>query len=154
VQELLIHSRGISDVKLRDEIYWGPYVGRAPDIMIFVDHKRGYKLGSSKVMARTHDDIRRSDHHPHGIVSFLGEGFSPVGLGVVNSWDVAPTIMSYMGLAIPNDADGRSLIDFRDRNCRSYDYTTQWQKIKSRSMLSKNDNDGNSILSQKPYADL
>ena len=131
VQEILMNSRGISSVKRREEMYWGPYVGRALPLMIIADYERGYKLGSNRVETRSHFDDPAWDHHPHGIISFTGEGVSSRDLGVINAWDVAPTIMSYMGIPIPNDTDGRLLIDFSDWAPESCDYVTLWRRIKS-----------------------
>jgi predicted AlkP superfamily phosphohydrolase/phosphomutase len=131
VRNLLSSCRGIQSVAPREDVYWGDYVGRAPNLMVFLDYRRGYKLDSNKITASIHGQFSCWDHDPEGIVVFTGRRVEQRELGVVNSWDVAPTILSFMGVPIPADADGKILhITALNPVELRYDYTTPWCSLK------------------------
>jgi predicted AlkP superfamily phosphohydrolase/phosphomutase len=130
-RELLASCRGIERVAPRENVYWGDCVGRAPHLMVFPDFRRGYRLASNKITASIHEQTSVWDHDPEGIVVFMGRDVKQRELGVVNSWDVTPTILSFMGVPIPSDADGRVLHITAPNPVESrYDYTTEWRSLK------------------------
>jgi len=134
VKKVLLSYRGIIDIRSREEVYWGPYVKRAPNLVITVDHDKGYRLGSNRISARVYSHRKVCDHHPYGIISFIGEDVVSSELGLVKAWDVAPTIMAYMGVPIPDDTDGRILdgvLNNATYEGKHYDYASEWRRVKS-----------------------
>lgn len=106
-------SRLIERVYRREEIYRGPYVERAPDLIV---QPWGWEY-----MAFGHADFGSnrlvepitglSGHHrPDGIVILAGPGVRP-GIQLENAsiLDLTPTILHTMGTPVPQDLDGRVL---------------------------------------------
>ena len=51
-------------------------------------------------------------HHPEGILAFFGAGINPgLEMEACSNLDVAPTILSLMGIAIPPEMKGRPLLE-------------------------------------------
>ena len=115
----------VSDVYFREEIYKGPYVSLAPDILFETACPGGYSYQSrssqkgrgSKVCysvdPKDPDSIdfflnRSGSHRRNGIFIVAGEGIRKVleleGLGIE---DCAPTILYLNGVETPTDMDGR-----------------------------------------------
>jgi len=138
VRKALLSYTGIVNIRCREEVYWGPYVKRAPNLVIMVDHERGYRFGTIRISTRVYNHEERCDHHPYGIISFIGEDVAFGELGLVKAWDVAPTIMAYMGVPIPDDTDGRVLDGIlNNATCegKHYNYTSGWRMVKSETQL-------------------
>ncbi len=103
----------VERVYRREEIYSGPYVRRTPDLII---QPRGWEY-----MAFGHADFGSnqlvesitglSGHHRlDGIVILSGPGVKPgIRLEGASILDLAPTILHGMGVAVPQDLDGRVL---------------------------------------------
>lgn len=130
----LLQHQGIASVRHREEVYWGEYVTRAANLTVMVDREAGYRLGSPRIERRIYEEKAVWDHDPFGIVAFVGEGVSPKELGRVHAWDVAPTIMAYMGVPLPDDSDGSVLggvFDYDISAKERYGYTSRWREIKS-----------------------
>lgn len=113
----------------REEIYDGPFVGDAPDIVVHWSTHEGYtyafrvsaksrslawteNLDPSQPDSMTFFTGKSGSHRDNGI--FLAEGPS-VGAGVklegARIIDVAPTILHLMNVAAPVDMDGEALVD-------------------------------------------
>jgi len=103
----------VEHVYRRDEIYSGPYVDRAPDLIV---QPRGWEymafghadFGSNKLVEPI---TGMSGHHrPDGLVILAGPGVKPgVSLEGASILDLTPTILHAMGTAVPQDLDGRVL---------------------------------------------
>ena len=103
----------IERVYRRDEIYDGPYVDRAPDLIV---QPKGWEymafghadFGSNKLVEPI---AGMSGHHrPDGLVILAGPGVKPgVRLEGASILDLTPTILHVMGVAVPQDLDGRVL---------------------------------------------
>ncbi|MEE2828352.1 MAG: hypothetical protein VX498_04115, partial [Myxococcota bacterium] len=108
----------IDEVWQREELYSGPYVSHAPDL-VFV--ARDYAcLGRPVLGARSwFRDCSKTPHGFHrmgGVWMAYGEGVEP-GAEVAGAQiaDVTPTVLHAMGEAVPDDMDGRVLSDsFRE----------------------------------------
>lgn len=93
----------------REELYEGPYIHHAPDIIL--DLRDGYNVTNAFFAddyCTPRDEIRGC-HHRQGIFVAFGEDVqrgvtldSPLSL-----MDVMPTALHYLGSAVPNDCDGR-----------------------------------------------
>ncbi|MEM2980379.1 MAG: alkaline phosphatase family protein [Thermoproteota archaeon] len=109
-------------VRKREEIYWGTYLSEAPDLTIIFN--MGWQAARRPEIAERNASGRYVNDHPRwsgghdgthdpndvpGVLAVLGPGIIN-GRGVrVSLWDIAPTILSLMDVAVPGDMDGRAL---------------------------------------------
>jgi len=103
----------ITEVLTRDELYAGPETNRASDLFI-ADHDHAvwfyYSEGEMPDTLFEDSGWASGNHKPNGI--FLGHGPSfSKGQWVdePNIIDITPTLLSLLGLPIPDDVDGRVL---------------------------------------------
>ena len=112
----------------REEIYSGPYVGRAPDLVIDYNHPGGYSYLSrpsytkqdktsigkltKKEMESARFQSKSGSHREFGIFIALGNSIKK-GKFVhkVNILDLAPTILHLLGLPIPAQMDGHVILE-------------------------------------------
>jgi predicted AlkP superfamily phosphohydrolase/phosphomutase len=103
------------EVYCREEIYQGPYVDEAPDILFLPRDMRLKALGtldftSSSFAFPVYGNS--GDHRLEGIFLGAGPSFrSGVKLGGLSLMDVAPTIAYLLGLEVPRQMDGKVMID-------------------------------------------
>lgn len=98
-------------VARREDIYSGPHLSAAPDILIGM--REGY-VSSSKLHVETifteYEEAITGDHRPEGIFLANGEAIKEQttleGAGLI---DVAPTILYLLNVPIPRHMDGRVL---------------------------------------------
>jgi predicted AlkP superfamily phosphohydrolase/phosphomutase len=104
----------VSRVLRREEIYRGPFVDQAPDLVIVWQdyaYKATFLLGhSNKLMSPVLNGFYSGFHTMDGILLVNGPGVKQ-GLTIDDAEiiDVAPTILALLGLAIPRDMDGKVL---------------------------------------------
>ena len=103
----------ISDVQTREELYSGPEVGRAADLLI-AGHDESvwfyYSEGEIPDVVFEAPGWASGNHKANGI--FLGHGPSfAEGIQVddPNIIDIFPTLLAILGVPIPDDQDGRIL---------------------------------------------
>lgn len=114
----------------REELYSGPYVENAPEIMIAM--KSGYDLTgivsmNRKIMKNPIVDIkdslevRSANHARMGILIMKGPGIKRgMEIEVTSVYDIVPTILHIMKLPVPSDVDGKVLNNaFVERECSS-----------------------------------
>jgi predicted AlkP superfamily phosphohydrolase/phosphomutase len=93
----------------REDLYEGDYVHRAPDLIF--DQRPGVHtseaMGGGEVMSAPTN--WRGENVPDGMVLFAGEGVTPQTLDPIRIADIAPTVLHWMGLAVPSDMDGSPL---------------------------------------------
>jgi predicted AlkP superfamily phosphohydrolase/phosphomutase len=114
----------VKAVHRSSEVYQGPYVSLAPDLLIettsdyFVrnnlDHLEGrvtYRAGRYRGRSLAHT----GRHTPEGILIAAGAPFRPgenrVGAHIM---DVAPTVLYLSGLPVSSNIDGEPLLDWMD----------------------------------------
>ena len=102
----------VSRIYKREDIYSGPYVNNAPDIIFFL--KEGEYLADVQPMNNLFEEISwktgTGTHRMEGI--FVGYGKDiKAGLRIADAEiiDLAPTILNLMGVRIPDDMDGNAL---------------------------------------------
>ncbi len=108
----------VQKVMFREEIYTGPEMDLAPDIL-FISHDYGYlgrQLFGAKKWIETSENLANGFHRMNGVFMALGkhvrEGYKVEGAGLE---DIAPTILHTMGFPVPDDMDGKVLTDiFRE----------------------------------------
>jgi len=112
-------GQNVMKVFEKEEIYKGPYVYKAPDLMIVPES--GYQIvgsfsNSGNIWGKC-PNKREAFHEQHGI--FLAYGPS-IRKGEKTEdakiYDLAPTILHIFGLSIPKDIDGRILSEIFEPN--------------------------------------
>jgi len=112
----------IKAIKKREEIYWGPYVNEAPDLLIFFNGgwqaARNPEISLTKRLDKRYviDNPRWSGghdgtHDPEdvpGVFGFLGLKI-PCEKKKCYLWDIAPTILRLLKISVPPDMDGEPL---------------------------------------------
>lgn len=103
------------DVFKKEEIYTGPYLNEAPDIVTLL--RGGYKFSvdlNAKEIITPLNRIKGS-HRLYGIFIAYGQDIKR-GITIENARiiDLAPTILHIMGVPIPKDMDGRVLKEIFD----------------------------------------
>jgi len=118
LQKLEDKERGVrvpARVYRREELYDGPFLDRAPDVIFDTYDERyvgfgGQEFTSNTVMAPS--PLFNGCHRRDGIVVLKG---GPVRAGVQlpphDIADLAPTILHLLGYAVPADMDGRVMAD-------------------------------------------
>jgi len=91
----------------KEDFYSGPYMGRAPDVIFFMDSK----LPTSKYNydGRIFDKIDRAEHTMEGFVIATGPDFDKLEVSA-SIYDITPTILDIFDMEIPKDCDGKSLL--------------------------------------------
>ena len=103
-----------SEVYRKEEVYQGPYLAEAPDVLYRLQPHcysfPSYEFGSNKLVSGVMG--WSGDHTVNGILMMKGRNVksgSPLANAKIT--DVAPTVLALMGLAVPSDMDGRILTD-------------------------------------------
>jgi predicted AlkP superfamily phosphohydrolase/phosphomutase len=106
----------VEAVAFRDEIYHGPFVDRAPDLLIrFGEVAPTALVLDGEVIRRERQapslrDLSTGGHRPDGLIVLAGAGVRPgVEVHGARLEDVAPTLLYWMGQAVPAAMDGRVL---------------------------------------------
>jgi predicted AlkP superfamily phosphohydrolase/phosphomutase len=102
-------------VHLREELYRGPYVDEAPDLVFLPRDMRYKALGTLDFTSNTFSFPvygNSGDHRLDGIFLGVGPSFRrAVRLDQLSIMDVAPTVLYLLGLGVPNQMDGRVMMD-------------------------------------------
>jgi predicted AlkP superfamily phosphohydrolase/phosphomutase len=105
----------IGEVQRREEIYNGPYVDRAPDLILRPKEPSDIFFGLADFGHRdTVSTVYRYTgmHRDYGMLIMSGPGIRQSGeIEGAAIQDLAPTILHVMGLPVPSDMDGRVLVD-------------------------------------------
>jgi predicted AlkP superfamily phosphohydrolase/phosphomutase len=101
---------------LKDEIYSGPAIDLAPDVMLD-PWSNGYRVAvkrepSTEVVIPPAslagvEEAWSSDHRPEGIFVGAGPRFSHGAIDALSLYDVAPTMLALLGQPVSDDLDGR-----------------------------------------------
>ncbi|MDQ7857868.1 MAG: alkaline phosphatase family protein [Armatimonadota bacterium] len=107
----------VEAVEFRDEIYHGPFVERAPDLLIrFAEVAPAALALDGEVIRRPRQapsprDLSAGGHRPDGMIVLAGAGVRQgVEVHDARLQDVAPTLLYWMGQAVPASMDGRVLV--------------------------------------------
>lgn len=115
-------KKPIKDVKRREELWWGVHVDKAPDLNIIFNV--GYQaarhpeiIGKNKLKRYANDNPRWTGGHDGthdpidvpGVIGILGPKIEAGKEIRTYLWDIAPTILGWMKVAVPPDMDGKAL---------------------------------------------
>jgi predicted AlkP superfamily phosphohydrolase/phosphomutase len=106
-------ERIVDKVFRREELYAGPYVDDAPDIM-FLPKDTYTALGDFEFLSNSlvSPSYWSGSHRMNGIIIMKGPCIKKgVTIEKAQLIDVAPTILYLLGLPIPSDMDGRVLVE-------------------------------------------
>jgi len=113
-------TKVVSKVYRREELYHGPFLGEAPDLLVVMRNyeyitRGGYEFVGESLFSRP--EINHSgNHRMNGIAFFLGsdikKGYRFPEIQII---DLAPSILSFMGIPIPGDMDGRVVEEICER---------------------------------------
>jgi len=105
----------VGRVLYREEIYSGPYVDQAPDLILLPHHETDKffglaDFGSNQMVQKMY---RYSGmHRDHGLLVMMGPQIKrEARLESASIVDLAPTILYAMGVPIPQDMDGHPLVE-------------------------------------------
>jgi len=109
----------IFKVFTKEEIYSGEYADNAPDIVLLP--KEGYEIICGLAKPLWVFELKQSGwegtHSLNGIFLAYGKCIKKgVKIESVKIYDVAPTILHIFGLPIPDDMDGRVLMEIFEEN--------------------------------------
>ena len=108
----------------REELYRGPFVASAPDLLVELARTDGYTAsclrsgGPGPALRRLapHEygsgkgSGMNGSHRRHGLVVLAGRDVRAAGeIPAVEILDVVPTLLALGGLAVPEELDGRSI---------------------------------------------
>jgi predicted AlkP superfamily phosphohydrolase/phosphomutase len=116
-------------VEKREALFSGPLFDEAPDLAVFMADERYVPLGTADFPAATVAEKavgNTGDHRMDGILIMNGRGVKQGATGMPRLLDLAPTVLYLLGVAVPDDMDGRVLHDFL-----SLDSPTQYQSAPS-----------------------
>jgi len=107
----------VDAVLKREEIYQGPHLEDAPDLLIIMRDfayitRLGYEFGNSSGEIVGTSRIHESGgHRLDGILIAAGPGIATVSEEHASAWlgDIAPTILHVLGCAVPSFVDGQVL---------------------------------------------
>lgn len=109
----------VEAVDFREEVYAGPFVDRAPDLLIrFRDVViKAVRLDGRVLRLPAHEaasprEVKSGSHRPEGIVILNGEDVrSGVEITGARLIDLAPTILHWMAQPVPDAMDGSVLVE-------------------------------------------
>jgi predicted AlkP superfamily phosphohydrolase/phosphomutase len=112
-------QRVFERVARREEVYRGPYVEAAPDLLLYTTPRFGFRLDALRVEMRhaaTFSEFVEQGltgaHDPHGLYVAAGPGIVPGGRGAPAPIEaLAPTILRLLGLPVPDGMDAEPLRD-------------------------------------------
>ena len=130
IKNILMTIPDIKNVYEAKELYWGPYLDNAPDLILEPVHD--YCLGISFKEPRSKPNTA---HNRQGVFILYSKDIDSIQYRRIELklWDVIPVILQILGLPIPHDTDSKLLL--RINKTISYmNYTSQytlWRKIKT-----------------------
>ena len=133
VKEILKQYKGIKWVKTPKEVYKGPYISRAPDLLVMPDFDKGYKLASAKIHGAKYIAVDDYGHHPEGVLSVHCPDFTlSTTENKVPAWIVAPLILSILNIPLSHVTDDVDILEkITGTNIARKNYVAKWKIIRN-----------------------
>lgn len=102
----------VTAVYKKQELYHGPYLEQAPDLLIlmrdgaYVTHG-GYEFSPDGRLFTAPQTFQSGSHRLNGIVMAYGPGIRPAKGLSANIVDITPTVLYLLGVPVPQTLDGR-----------------------------------------------
>ena len=95
----------------REEVYHGPYVGLAPDLLVRwredVGPVSGLACTGIEITRAEADQLQTGGHRRDGVLLAAGEGIREGEVEGARVEDIAPTLLHLAGLPVPAYCDGQ-----------------------------------------------
>jgi len=131
---VLGNVKGIKWVKTREEIYHGPYVNRAPKLILCPDFDSGYLQSDNKIVGKEYEEGLFKDHHPLGVFIVKSKDVTLKRKPKVTNTVVTPLIMYILEMPLPKMSDGvdelKSILAEKPSVIRFKNYTPKWRILK------------------------
>jgi predicted AlkP superfamily phosphohydrolase/phosphomutase len=98
-------QRLFSEVHLREDLYAGPYLEQAPDLIVVSADSRS-AIGGAMGKTLVDRPVVSGAHHPDGLLMIYGPGVQEGQRLEAGIMDVTPTVLHYLGLSVPEECDG------------------------------------------------
>ncbi|ALL01989.1 hypothetical protein Pyrde_1946 [Pyrodictium delaneyi] len=108
VKSLLKHVKYIKKITYGRNIFWGRYANLAPDLILI---PQSDVIFDTRIYAEPVYSKFVGEHDTHALIAFYGDNVVPGNEVNVTMYDIVPTVLSYLGLPLPHDSDGRPLIE-------------------------------------------
>ncbi|MCP4426033.1 MAG: hypothetical protein GY803_16190 [Chloroflexi bacterium] len=107
-----VDGRVVNQVYKREEIFHGVSAERLPDLVLHTDRAKFVSFGhadfgSNKIIALSAGQT--GHHHMVGVLGLRGPDVKQTTLEEASLMDLAPTILHYLGLPVPDHMDGQAL---------------------------------------------
>ena len=129
-------TRIVTDVRRRDDLYTGPELGLAADLLI-AGHDDSvwfyYSEGEVPDEVFQKSGWASGNHEPDGLLCAWGPDFRPgTHIEDANIVDILPTLFATMGVPIPDDVDGRVLQEILKGTTRAlWTEAREWVPVKA-----------------------
>lgn len=102
-------SSPLSAVRRAEDVYEGPHVEDAPDLMLVPSE--GWELygGVTPSLSESQPTSWTSGNHPTGMLLIDGPDVDSLRLDRRSLLDVMPTVLRYMDVPVPTDVDGAAI---------------------------------------------
>lgn len=142
----------VTHIYKREEVYQGPYLRDAPDIIFFL--KGGEYLADVRLKAQLFEDANWTTgwgtHRMEGIMVGYGPDIKErVNVKGAQMIDMAPTILRLLDIPIPRDMDGKVLEDIIDN-----DFLQSHEEIYSDGEGAVVDTEADHVLSEEDTAEM
>ena len=118
-----------ADVYKSEEVYKGPYLSQAPDL-VALDSDEYHNRGGLLKQAVLESSEWKGNNARYGLFTINGPGIKKGKfIKGVRIFDLAPTILHLMGCPIPKDMDGKVLETIFETNSRLFDEATKGFEI-------------------------
>ena len=111
----------------REEIYFGEFLDKAPDFVIFSEKYIPQSGYSPKAIVGP--PKRPGWHSLYGIIAISGKDIQNTEVKNTEITDLAPTILHLMGLPIPREMDGRVLKEIFNKESELYKKPISYQEV-------------------------
>ena len=116
----------------KEEVYWGPMLDRAPDLVTFTE------VGGIQLSIQANEifgsSITSGQHRREGVLIVCGQGVLSTELGNNSIYDLAPTILAFLGLPRTPEMDGNVL-----PLCNDHSYVKMIKQVDGTSFRSAQD---------------
>jgi len=110
VLKILNSVNGISWAKLRENVFWGPHVRKAPHIIVRPMFEKGFVQGDNKVKGVIYEEGLFKDHSPEGVFAVKTGNVKLLDNIKIPNYLVTPLIMSLMEAPLSNVSDGLNVL--------------------------------------------